>query len=243
VSNSSTKLGFLVSILITAALFDSNGDAAAAVFITGAVDATVNSGGTRTPTSINNTFNQAGLSAPYVSDVTLFQPYVTITTHTNLFICCEWFSLEGTTSASVTYDLGELDLIDGVALWNEEVSGIGTLDLFWSTDNSTFSPWAINLKPIDNNLGGPYSAQVFNLSPVNARYFRFDMSDCPQIPGFFPACSIGEVAFRDPDDNVVPEPTALALLGISLAALITTRRTGLLRRSHNPSISAASRRL
>jgi hypothetical protein len=223
---SSISLRFFVPLLVVTALGGLNSAAVAAVMITGAVSATVNSGGTRPGTNINDTFNQNGLSGPYVSDVTPFQPYVSNTSHTLVFIGFEWFSLQGTTTASVTYDLGELDVIDGVALWNEEASGIGILDLFWSPDNSTFTSWATGLTPTNNPFNLPYLADVFDLTPVNARYVRFDMSNCPQPPigVSFPSCSIGEVAFRDPEVAAVPEPTILTLLGIGLAGLVAMRR-------------------
>jgi hypothetical protein len=115
-------------------------------------------------------------------------------------------------SASVTYDLGSLTNIDRLALWNEESSGIGTLDLFHSSDGINFAPLALGLKPTDNPLAN-YPADVFSFASVNTRYIRFDMSDCPQPnPASFPSCAIGEVAFRKAN---VPEPASvLGLLAI-----------------------------
>ncbi len=219
---SSRSLRRFVALLLATALSGLDSVAAAAVTITGAVSATVNSGGSAPGANINDTFNQNGLSAPYVSDLTPFQPYVSNTLHTSVFFGFEWFSALGTT-ASVTYDLGELDVIDGVALWNEDAAGIGTLDLFWSPDNTTFISWATGLTPTNNPFGSsPYPADVFALTPVNARYVRFDMSNCPQSGGVASGCAIGEVAFRDPE--MVPEPAPLALIALGLIGLGISRR-------------------
>jgi hypothetical protein len=172
----------------------------------------INSGGPGFGT-LTETINQAGLLSNFVSGVTDFDTYLaTNPLHTPVFPGNEWFSNSDTTSASVTYDLGPLTNIDRLALWNEESSGIGTLDLFHSSDGINFAPLALGLKPTDNPLAN-YPADVFSFASVNTRYIRFDMSDCPQPnPAGFPSCAIGEVAFRKAN---VPEPASvLGLLAI-----------------------------
>ena len=175
----------------------------------------INSGGPGFGT-LTETINQAGLLSNFVSGVTDFDTYLaTNPLHTLVFSGNEWFSNSGTTSASVTYDLGSLTNIDRLALWNEESSGIGTLDLFHSSDGINFAPLALGLKPTDNPYAD-YPADVFSFASVNTRYIRFDMSDCPQPnPGSFPSCAIGEVAFRKANGPTVPEPASvLGLLAI-----------------------------
>ena len=193
--------------------------------IVGAVNGVINSGGPGFG-ALANTWNQAGLSSNYVSGVTDFDTYIASNPmHTWVFACCEWFSNQGASSASVTYDLGLTQGVNALALWNEESSGIGTLDLYGSSDGISFFSLSLGLTPIDNPSGDfDYPAQVFNFSSANVRYIRFDMSNCPQPDSDFDACAIGEVAFRTA--NVVPEPATYAMLlpGLIAVGLAARRR-------------------
>lgn len=176
--------------------------------------------------SLQDTINGNGLSLQFVSGVTNFDSYLSGNpTHTLFFLDSEWFSNSETTSASVTYDFGTLVDIDRLALWNEETSGIGLLNLYSSQDGVTFSPLAPGLKPIDNPFAN-YPAQVFSFGRVNAQYVRFDMSECPQPdPAGYPSCAIGEVAFRAALQ--VPEPSSILgtlVLGSLGAAAILKRK-------------------
>lgn len=182
--------------------------------------------------SVNDTINQSGLFVPFISGVTDFDSYIaTNPEHTWVFTDgsqdFEWFSNVNTTSASVTYDLGSPIVINRLALWNEESSGIGTLNLFQSLDGINFSPLALGLNPTNNPAGMfNYPADVFNLTPANTRYVRFDMSDCPQLPSAFTACAIGEVAFRAASGSPIPstpEPSTLVGL-LLLSGLAITQR-------------------
>jgi hypothetical protein len=178
--------------------------------IVGAVNGVINSNGPGFG-DLANTWNQAGLSSNYISGVTDFDAYIaTNPMHTLVFACCEWFGNEGTTTASVTYDLGSAMNINALALWNEESSGIGLLDLYSSVDGVSFSSLSLGLLPFDNPLAD-YPAEVFNFANTAFRYIRFDMSNCPQPdPAAFQSCAIGEVAFRTA--STVPEPGTFALM-------------------------------
>lgn len=169
--------------------------------------------------ALEDTHNQAGLSHAYVSGFTDFDDYLAQgPTHIPYFFGFEWYSEDGRSTASVTYDLGMVRRIGAMALWNEEQAGIGTLDLYYSRDGADFVKMTTTLHPSDHPLEAWYPADVFRFLPVDARFIRFDMADCPQ-GGSFQGCAIGEVAFDE-----VPEPGPLGLLAIGLAGLLATRR-------------------
>ncbi len=174
--------------------------------------------------SIDDTFNQSGLEHGFTSGASNFASYNPASVlHTILFSGAEWFSNQGTSHAIVTYDLGAIIGIDKLALWNEESSGIGRLNLLTSSDGVHFSMLAAGLVPTNWPLA-PYAADVFSFGAVTARYVRFDMSGCPQPnTGSFAACAIGEVAFEVAS---VPEPSNGALMvgGLGLLGLMRRRR-------------------
>ena len=170
--------------------------------------------------SLADTLNQNGLLTNFVSGVTNFDTYIaTNPLHSLVFFGNEWFSNQGATTAMVTYDLGSTRRIDRLALWNEDSSGIGLLNLFYSTDNITFTSLVSNIIPTDHAVVN-YAADVISFGgAVDARYVRFDMSNCPQPNGgSFVACAIGEVAFSE-----VPEPSSMVMFGLGLAALVGAR--------------------
>jgi hypothetical protein len=173
--------------------------------------------------SITNTFDQSGLSIGYTAGVTNFDAYIASNpSHTLVFSGFEFFGNSGTSTLQVTYDLGSAKRINALALWNEESSGIGRLNLLSSLDGVNFSSLATGLSPTDNPLAS-YLADVFTFGNVSTRYVRFEASGCPQPnPGSFPACAIGEVAFR----SAVPEPASWAMMiaGFGLVGAAMRRR-------------------
>lgn len=196
--------------------------ATAAIF--GATSGVINSGGPGFGT-LTDTLNGAGLSTGYVSGVTDFDTYVATASHTNIFSGFEWFSNFDSTAASVTYNLGMNYLVNKMALWNEESSGIGLLDLLVSTDGINFTALLPSLVPTDNPLGPDYFADVFSFGPTTFQYLRMDMSGCPQaLPGSFPSCAIGEVAFNQVAAVPVPAALPLLLAGLGALGLVRSRR-------------------
>lgn len=219
--------GTSVRVLIAAVSLLGIAAGAEATPIISATSAVINSGGPGFG-SINDTFNHAGLLTNYVSGVTDFDIYLaTNPQHSSQFAGFEWFSNQGSSTASVTYNLGSVNTISAVALWNEEASGIGLLNLFYSVNGITFTPLLSGLLPTDHPpFPAPYGADVYSFAAVNAQYIRFDASNCPQQPPDFNACAIGEVAFRQGEQvaAAVPEPATLTLFGLGAVGSWVARR-------------------
>jgi hypothetical protein len=197
--------------------------AAHAGAIFSATSAAINAGGPGFGT-LAETFNQNGLLTGYTAGVTDFDTYIAGNPiHSLVFANNEWFSNQGSTSASVTYNFGSSRTFDALALWNEDFAGIGALALSTSSDGVTFAPLVAVLPP-DNTNDVDYGADVFAFGPVTAQYIRFDMTNCPQQPAGFDSCAIGEVAFREATANGVPEPGILMLTSLALFGLVLARR-------------------
>jgi hypothetical protein len=115
--------------------------------------------------------------------------------------------------------------VDRLALWNEEFSGFGTGRISYSLDGNTFLSLT-SISPIDSPADDPYGVQVFSWTPIDARFFRFDISGCPQPDGDdSPLCGIGEVAFSvNGPPTRVPEPGTVALLALGLGGAVWAAR-------------------
>ena len=192
-----------------------------------AVSATVVSGGTLAGSNIANSYNQSGLLTPYSSGSTPWLPYVSSTLHQSAF-AGEWFAAPTAAipaTASVTYDLGILATVQGLALWNEDLGGASIVSASFGDANGVFSGVIPAMSLTDNPAGiSPYGANLMTFaSPAGTRYVNLRLSGCPQrLPqfSFYDGCSIGEVVFGVDDSTVspVPEPGSLALVGLAMTA-------------------------
>ena len=160
------------------------------------------------------THDQTGLAIKYIDEMTDLHPYVSIPPlHNFIFFGNEWFSNEGTTSASVSYWVDAIKpiRIDHFVLWNEESSGIGEFNLWYGLfPGDKLDLVLAGISPPDNPLAD-YAPTYWEFAPrPGTGWWTLEMSGCPQpVPGSFAACAVGEVAWGGP---AVPEPGTWAML-------------------------------
>ena len=198
---------------------------ASAQAIFSATGAVINAGGPGDG-DIAQTYNQAGLLTGYTADVTDFDTYIAgDPIHDYVFSGNEWFSNAGSNAATVTYDLGSVRSFDRFALWNEDISGLSNVTLLISSDNVNFTSF-LTFSPTNNADNVNYGAEVFSFGVQTGRYVRLAATDCPQAPGNYTACAIGEVAFRSARGGGVPEPATWAMMigGFGMAGAAMRRR-------------------
>lgn len=194
--------------------------ATAAVFafaMASAVSAAPISGVTTTTTfnqccasSINNIVNGTGLSS-----------YTAGATHAAGAPNNAWASDPDVPPGSITFDLGGLFDLSGMAVWNFNAnsdSGVQRLQIFGSTDGSNFSlmAGAPSVFAIGANNAAELAEQ-FAFS-TTASHVRFDVQS---NYGLF--VGLSEVMFLG-DAAVVPAPATLALALLALGGVASVRR-------------------
>jgi hypothetical protein len=170
----------------------------------------------------DNLINHGGLLTDYTSGVTDFDTYIASNPmHTLISAGAEWFTDFNVPSAVLTFDLGAIVGIDGLAAWVDEHWGVGTIGVSLSVDGISYSSVG-SFNPTDWAVGSDYGADVFSFGATSARYVQLALGNCPQplsVEGG--GCGMGEVAFRA---AAVPEPGTLGLLGLALVGLGFVRR-------------------
>lgn len=168
---------------------------------------TIDSGGPGTG-SAENVINRTGLLTPFVSGVDDFDAYMASNPrHGRTAFGQEWFSQDGSETASLTFDLGQTYFVEGLAWWNDETAGSGRVDVV------IFGMTVASFDPANHvQLALSYVADVAKFAPVATRYVTIVMKDCPQPALDNPPpqrCAVGEAAFAV---TAVPEPATWAAM-------------------------------
>jgi hypothetical protein len=175
----------------------------------GAVTASTNMG-SGFATNIQNTVNGVGLSSLSLT-----------ATHAGTIPSNSWVSTVGTLTGTVTFDFGATFLVGSFSFWNQNgggpggggSTGIQGVAVSTSTDGVTFTPLAGGPATFAQVPGVNAPPQIFNFTPVNARFFQFTILSNygdPNETGF------AEVGF---DGNAGAIPT-LSQWGLLLLAIV-----------------------
>lgn len=164
--------------------------------------------------SFNRTIDQTGLSQSYISGVTDFGTYVSTTTHAGVG-AGNGVQISFPGGSSATYGLGGLKSIDGLAYWGHQFGGHTQVVEFFADLDNDFSNGTLGSLGTITDLAGS-SADVLSFASVSASFVHMILQSTSQSAPVF-----AEVAFSQ---TQIPEPTSLALVGLSLAGLAATRR-------------------
>ena len=161
-------------------------------------------------TNLGNGFST---NITHVIDGSGLSSYAPDATHAIAQANNSWVSANGT-AGQITFDLGSVFAIDGMAVWNfNNVStfGVNRVNVLSSLDGVTYSPIAV--APDNFGIGAssaPELAQLFSLT-TTAEFIRFNILS--SYGGLNVALS--EVMFTG--TATVPEPATFGLVGIGIA--------------------------
>ena len=176
---------------------------------------------------IANAGNQSGLSAGYISGSTDLGTFVASTTHASPVSGCDLgFTSTSGLPRQFTMRLNDGDeTIDALAFWStDNIGSVPEFGLYADTD-ADFSNDGLTFLGIFNAVRSPgaagHAAQVFSFGAITTTYLHLDARNTEGGAGLVPG--IGKLALRSAG-LTVPEPGALALVALALAALAASRR-------------------
>lgn len=173
--------------------------------------------------AITNTIDQSGLTIGYSAGDD-FDDYLALNPIHLYQATNEWFTEESVLTATAVYDFGATVSLDAFAIWNEDAAGLGSTDVYGSTDGVSYSLLTTFLAT-DNTTSQNYGADVFTFASTLVRYVMFDMQNCPQSGSNDAYCAIGEVIFSSAaGGSAVPLPGAALLMGPALLGFGAMRR-------------------
>ncbi|KGJ89524.1 PEP-CTERM sorting domain-containing protein [Colwellia psychrerythraea] len=172
---------------------------------------------------IQDVINPNGLSALYVSGLTDFDSYVAGTTHSVAFE--QWISSENIVTGIISFDFGGNVSLNAMALWNSSWGGSGgaiavnQFELLFDNDNN-FGNGVIGSLGVFNatNTNNPHPSEVFNFASTSLQFLHMNIQS---NHGAISYSGFADVVFRSTD---MPEPTSLALFGLSLFGLVFFRK-------------------
>ncbi len=209
------------TLLTTIAIMTLAGSASAFVMLSpaGVVQNTLGSRVQGTDVILDHAYSGAGLPA-FTSGVTDFDAYLATTPlHTFVALNNEWFAPTGVSTGVIDWDLGSVQSVDRVAIWNEDAHGVQRMNIYTSNDPgfgvSTFIG-AFTLT--DTTVNADYPADVLAIGGPAARYVRFEILSSYNGSLGQPTASLGEVVFS------VPTPGAAGVLALAGLAGVRRRR-------------------
>lgn len=176
-----------------------------------------------TGTTVSTTFASPGDLGSVIQNVvdgSGLSSYTTGATHAAGAPTNSWAVSDGAVTGTITFDLGGVFALDGMAVWNFNafsVFGINGLTIDGSLDGILYAP--ISGAPTNFAIGASLAAELAELFSftTTTQFVRFNVASSHGGPGI----GLSEVMFTG---TAVPEPGTLAILGLGLAGLAASRR-------------------